>query len=70
MNPLSMRERAELLADAASAERRRDFARLEEGGRGRGLGPEAYLEFLRSVQVCLREDVRLRGPIQGTQFLL
>lgn len=70
MGRLSEQEKAELLADAASEQRRCDFAALREGTLERRLSPSEYLEFLDWCEPFMKEEAKHRPPMQGDVFLL
>jgi len=68
MARLSEEEKRELLEDAQSEERRRDFAELSARAQARSLTPEEYLDFLKEAQRFMKEDPQTRPPIRGNVF--
>lgn len=68
MDSLSNEEKRELLEDAHSQERRRDFAALKARAEKQPLTPEEYLDFLMEAQRFMKEDPKTRPPIGGNVF--
>ena len=60
MQRISDIEARELLEDAASASRRRDFARLRQNRET--LSPEEYMQFLNWAAFFMRESPEDRPP--------
>jgi hypothetical protein len=67
MTKLTEREKQELLADAASISRRKDFDKLRVNTRV--LTPAQYLDFLNWAGAFMNEKHQDRPPIEGV-FLL
>ena len=70
MGKLSELEKRELLEDAASLARRKDFQRLRETSRSTKLELSEYLEFLNWAQRISTGETLPRKPISGSRFLL
>lgn len=70
MARLSRKEKEELLADAASEARRRDFEALRASAVQRALTPAELLDFLEWAQCFSTERLEDRRPIQGDRFLM
>lgn len=69
MARLTEKEKKELLEDAQSSNRRKDFAHLSERSK-KNLAPSEYIEFLNWSQQFMKEDPASRPPIQGTIWRL
>ena len=70
MARLTEEEKQELLEDALSPKRRKDFQALREGTVNRRLTPREYIEFLDWSQQFMKEDPKLRPPIKGHIWLI
>jgi len=70
MAKLSEREKRELLKDARSSKRRKEFDSLRERSESASLTPQEYIKFLNGVQQFMKEDVSKRPLITGDTFLL
>ena len=70
MANLSEEEKQELLEDAKSETRRKEFAALRKYQEGQVLSPEEFVEFLDWSQQFMTEDRKSRPPIKGDIFLL
>lgn len=70
MARLTEEEKRELLEDALSSDRRKEFAAIREGVTGRRLSPEEFIEFLDWSQQFMNEAPHTRPPIQGSTFLI
>ena len=70
MAKLSEQEKRELLDDAHSSERRKEFNSLRKPSEFVSLSPEEYIEFLNQAQQFMKEDAINRPPITGNTFLI
>jgi len=70
MARLSEQEKQELLTDARSLDRKREFDSLRKRAESTTLSPNEYLEFLKQAQLFMKEDASKRPPISGDTFLL
>ena len=69
MARLTEEEKKELLEDARSSERGKDFSKLSERTK-KGLSPSEFIEFLDWSQPFMKEDSNARPPIQGHIWLI
>ena len=70
MTRLSEQEKQELLEEAHSNSRKKDFSALSSKLNDRVLSPSEFVEFLNWAQPFMTEASKTRPPIQGDQFRL
>jgi len=70
MTKLTEEEKRELLEDARSSSRLKDFELLRQRAQTTRLSPEDYIAFLNESQRYMKEDVKARPPIKGDVFKL